>query len=59
MSDEESEQEIIGHAVMRNSNLMDAIQEAVAEQRQNLPFSRFLDETRLVEAAKAIQCRKE
>lgn len=59
MSEEESEQEIIGQAVMRHTNLMDAIQEAVTEHRQNLPFSRFLDEKHLVEAAKAIQCRKE
>ncbi|OQV21122.1 26S protease regulatory subunit 6A [Hypsibius exemplaris] len=59
MSDEDSEEEMIGQAVLRNSGLMDAIQQAVAENRQNLHFTRFQDEAHLIEAAKAIQSRKE
>lgn len=57
MSDEESEEEIIGQAIMRNCN-HNLIEQALREKRQTLSFARFHSVDELIEAANAIEVRQ-
>lgn len=57
MSDEETEEEIIGQAIMRKCD-HNLIEQALREKRETFSFARFHSVDELMEAAKAIEVRQ-